>query len=101
LLKTLTWSEDGRVRVSLDWSGATLPTGAWVSTEVSLATARPLRATPAGREDRAQIVTLARSERGFEEILQGVAVRFAWPAGTGVATVELDGPPVRSSPTAS
>ena len=101
LIKTLTWSEDGRVRVSLDWSGATLPTGAWVSTEVSLATARPLRATPAGREDRAQIVTLARSERGFEEILQGVAVRFAWPAGTGVATVELDGPPVRSSPTAS
>ena len=41
------------------------------------------------RESRTRIVTVARSERGFEEIDQGELVELAWPAAAGSARVCL------------
>ncbi|MXX67957.1 MAG: DUF1925 domain-containing protein [Gemmatimonadales bacterium] len=96
LEKTLEIRGDGRIEATLDWSAGDLPEGSLVATRLSLA--HPIRVEPmvtegesrAPRESRTRIVTLARSERGFEEIDQGELVELAWPAAAGGAGVRLN-----------
>ncbi|MXW66552.1 MAG: DUF1925 domain-containing protein [Gemmatimonadales bacterium] len=95
LAKTLEIRGDGGIEATLDWSAADLPEGSGVVTRLPLA--HPMRVEPvvtasescAPQESRTRIVTLARSERGFEEIDQGELVELAWPAAVGRACVRL------------
>lgn len=92
LRKTLDIHGDGRIETTLDWSAADIPGDGVVVTRLPLAHPMRIRANAAGgepRESRTRIVTLARSERGFEEIDQGELVEFAWPAAAGSAGVQL------------
>lgn len=95
LEKTLDIRGDGRIDATLDWRAADLPTDSRIVTRLPLA--HPMRVEPvvtankscAPRESRTRIVTLARSERGFEEVDQGELVELAWPATAGSARVRV------------
>ncbi|MFV1987615.1 MAG: alpha-amylase/4-alpha-glucanotransferase domain-containing protein, partial [Gemmatimonadota bacterium] len=73
LKKRVSFRPDGHLSVELEWDPSALPEDAMVWTEVSLAYERTLAASPEPQEQREPIVTLARSERGYEEIRQGEA----------------------------
>ena len=92
--KELEIHDDGRIEATLDWSAADLPADSVVVTRLPLA--HPMRVEPgategpcAPQESRTRIVTLARSERGFEEVDQGELIELAWPASAGRARVSL------------
>ena len=88
LEKTLDVHVDGRIEATLDWSAADIPADSRIVTRLPLA--HPMRIEArASRESRTRIVTLARSERGFEEIDQGELVELAWPAEVRRAHVSL------------
>lgn len=92
LEKTLDVHGDGRIEATLDWSAADLPADSRIVTRLPLAHPMRIEAGASGgapRESRTRIVTLARSERGFEEIDQGELVELAWPAEVGRAHVSL------------
>ncbi len=92
LEKTLEIHGDGTVEATLDWNAADLPADSVVVTRLPLAHPMRVEAEAFGgesRESRTRIVTLARSERGFEEIDQGELVELAWPAAAGRARVRL------------
>ena len=95
LEKDLEIHDDGRIEATLDWSTADLPADSLVVTRLPLA--HPMRVEPfvtegescASRASRSRIVTLARSDRGFEEIDQGELVELAWPASVRSAHFSL------------
>lgn len=87
--KRLLFGADGAVRVELEWDPKGLPEDGILWTELSLAHERRLTPTPVAEERREEIVTLARSERGYEEIRQGVAVSFGWPVSLGRGSVGI------------
>lgn len=89
LRKRIDLAADGTVSIALAWSPEDLDPAASVWTEVSLAWPRTLTATGGASRARERIVTLARSERGYEEILQGEAWTFGWPAGAGSGSITL------------
>lgn len=92
LEKTLDVHDDGRIDATLDWSAAEIPADSRIVTRLPLAHPMRIEAGASGgepRESRTRIVTLARSERGFEEIDQGELVELAWPAAARRAHVSL------------
>ena len=70
--------------------------GAPLVTEIALAWPREVVASAGAIENREPIVTLARSERGYEEIVQGELIRLEWPPEAGRARVTISREP--SSP---
>lgn len=92
LAKRMLFDAEGNVRVELAWDPERLPADARVGTELSLARPREVRHDDAGDACRYDIVTLGRSERGFEEVRQGESVTVLWPAGAGAGWVTLDAP---------
>ncbi|WP_420635083.1 alpha-amylase/4-alpha-glucanotransferase domain-containing protein [Candidatus Palauibacter sp.] len=89
LEKTLDIHDDGRIEANLDWSGSGVPAGAVLACRLPLAHPACVEAMPAAAESTERIVTLARSERGFEWIDQGEILELAWPASAGGAHVRL------------
>ncbi len=92
LTKTLEIHENGRIDATLDWSEAGIPADGMVASRLSLAHPMRIEAGAAGsrvHESRSRIVTVARSERGFEEIDQGELVELAWPGAQGRARFSL------------
>ena len=92
LEKTLDVHVDGRVDATLDWSAADIPAASRIVTRLPLAHPMGIETGASGgapKESRTRIVTLARSERGFEEVDQGELVELAWPAAVRRAHVSL------------
>jgi len=93
LSKRYRFREDGEIRVTLEWDPRELPSDARVTTELSLACPRPVEPDAGAVVLRADIVTLGRSERGFERVRQGESVTVAWPASAGTGRIVLEPPP--------
>jgi alpha-amylase len=87
LTKRIEVLRDGEVRMSLEWDAAAIDGSVW--TEVWLAHGRSLRPSEPFRKVHEDVVTLARSERGYEEVRQGEIVRFGWPASALRATLVI------------
>lgn len=92
--KQISFGGDGSVSIDLEWAvepeGAPPVTrGAPLVTEIALAWPREVVASAGAIENREQIVTLARSERGYEEIVQGELIRLEWPSEAGRARVTI------------
>ena len=98
LAKRVRLDADGRLRVDLAWDPEDLPAGARVSTELSLAHPRRLDHDDAADAWRYDIVTLGRSERGFEEVRQGESHTILWAAGAGGGWVTLEAPAADRAP---
>jgi hypothetical protein len=91
LEKRLTFDAAGCMHVEYKWDASDLPGSAVFAPELSLARSMTLRLQPDVELWRSDITTVARSERGFEETIQGVSLTPVWPAQLGAAALELGG----------
>ncbi|HEV8381460.1 MAG TPA: alpha-amylase/4-alpha-glucanotransferase domain-containing protein [Gemmatimonadales bacterium] len=90
LEKRLQFDETGCLDVAYSWN-ATAHGNAVFAPELSLARDIPLRLQPDTEIWRSQITTVARSERGFEETVQGVSLTPRWPARLGNCSLAVGG----------
>jgi len=89
LEKRLTFDRAGCLAAAYTWNGSAAPTNAVFAPELSLAREVPLRLQPDADVWRSKITTVARSERGFEETVQGISLTPRWPARLGACSLEL------------
>ncbi|MGH7524495.1 MAG: alpha-amylase/4-alpha-glucanotransferase domain-containing protein [Gemmatimonadales bacterium] len=90
LTKSVEWNH-GVVRCSWRWRPDAYPALAWFSSEFSSAVPLAIDAPDAARWDY-PIETVAKSEKGFDRVVQGTAVVFRWPIAAGTATVTISVP---------
>jgi len=91
LEKRLRFDATGCLDVAYTWKAAAAPANAVFAPELSLAREVPLRVQPDAEIWRSKITTVARSERGFEETVQGFSLTPRWPARLGGCSLELGG----------
>ena len=91
LTKSLSW-QDGVVRCRWTWRPDAFPALAWFCTELSSAVPLAVEAPGATRWDY-PIETVAKSEKGFDRVIQGAAVVLRWPITAGAASVTISVPP--------
>lgn len=89
LEKTLLFAEDGSVRVSWRWDASAWPRGACFASELSLGHEARVQAGPSGELWKDGILTVAKSERGLEETVQGLAITARFPVHGGEAWLTL------------
>ena len=85
--KVLEFHESGRVTASWQWDTAHWPT-AFFASELSLARELEIEA-PGAELWRFPITTVAKSERGLEETVQGVSMTCRWPGTLGRASLVI------------
>ena len=90
--KILRFAADGTLTAKYAWYPGAYPAGAWFAPELSLAVAAALVCHPAVEPWRYEIRTVAKSERGLRESVQGVALTPRWPIALGAAHLELPAP---------
>jgi alpha-amylase len=91
--KVIRFSPAGIVSAEYAWETDDLPPNAWFTTEVSTTVALALEGVPAGPAWTYPVSTLAKSERGLEETVQGTAIVLRWPIGLGRGAVRLPSGP--------
>ena len=89
LEKRYRFSREGKVEVRLRWDPAPFPPDAFLTTELSLAAEARVEAEPEATLWRFPIATFSKSERGFDETVQGESVLIRWPVERGEATVRI------------
>ena len=89
LEKRLRFDVTGCLEVAYSWKAAAAPANAVFAPELSLAREIALRLQPDTEVWRSTITTVARSERGFEETVQGFSLTPRWPARLGACSLEL------------
>ena len=89
LEKRLTFDATGCVAVAYSWNTGDSPKTALFAPELSLTRDVTLRTPNVSETWRHPITTVARSERGFEETVQGVSLTPRWPVALGGAVLEL------------
>ena len=87
--KRLTFDAAGCLEVRYRWDGAGMPADALFAPELSLARSVALQVHPDADVWRSEITTVSRSEKGFEETIQGVSITPRWPAQLGGCSLEL------------
>jgi 4-alpha-glucanotransferase len=78
----------GPIVLEYRWDPAAVGSG-WFAPEVSLAHPATVRFVPDGETWEYDIVTVAKSERGFEETVQGRSLTVRWPVEAGSGRIEL------------
>jgi hypothetical protein len=85
--KHYSFDGDGRLTATYRWSPAALE-GVF-TVEVSYRGPLEITASPAAETWSYDITTVAKSEKGLEETVQGRSVTFRWPGAVGSAMLEL------------
>jgi len=83
LEKRMRFGPSGELTVSYRWDPAAFPPDAFFCTEISVSRKLELDVAPVA------FATVSRSERGFEETVQGYSYTPRWPARAGEARVTL------------
>jgi hypothetical protein len=83
LEKRMSFTPNGELTVSYRWDPSAFPPDAFFSTEISVSRKLALDVPPVS------FATVSRSERGFEETVQGYSYTPRWPARVGEARVRL------------
>jgi len=89
LEKRVTFDAVGCLSVAYTWEAAAAPANAVFAPELSLARDVSIRPKPDTEVWRHPITTVARSERGFEETVQGFSFTPRWPVRLGGSSLEL------------
>jgi alpha-amylase/alpha-mannosidase (GH57 family) len=89
LEKRLKFDAVGCVEVGYTWDASDLPSTALFATELSVSRSIPLRVRPEVETWRSDITTVARSEKGFEETIQGLSITPVWSAQLGACSLEI------------
>ncbi|HSE68607.1 MAG TPA: alpha-amylase/4-alpha-glucanotransferase domain-containing protein [Gemmatimonadales bacterium] len=87
--KHYSFSTDGRLTATYRWSPAALEPEGVFTVEVSYRGPLEITASPSADIWSYDITTVAKSERGLEETVQGRSVTFRWPRAEGSAMLEL------------
>jgi hypothetical protein len=87
--KRLRFDSDGILEVLFDWDPAGFPEDAYFTTELSLGAGAEVLTAPEATLWRFPIATFSKSERGFDETVQGESVTVRWPVTTGWGRVRL------------
>ena len=83
LEKRMSFGPSGALTVSYRWDPTAFPADAFFCTEISVSRKLDLDLTPT------PFATVSRSERGFEETVQGYSYTPRWPARAGEARLTL------------
>ena len=83
LEKRMSFGPSGALTVSYRWDPAAYPSDAFFCTEISVSAKLALDVTPV------PFATVSRSEKGFEETVQGYSYTPRWPASAGEARLTL------------
>jgi 4-alpha-glucanotransferase len=89
LEKRMRFGPAGELTVSYHWDPAAFPPDAFFCPEVSVSREVQLDIAPAADVWSFPVATVSRSERGFEETVQGYSYTPRWPARGGEARVTL------------
>jgi hypothetical protein len=92
LRKTLYFRQDGGLEAHFNWDPSLFPASAFFTTELSLGDDAKLEVTPLGELWRFPISTFSKSERGFDEMVQGEAILVRWPVTAGAGMVRVTRP---------
>ncbi len=87
--KNYSFAPDGRLTAAYRWSPAALAPEGVFAVEVSFRGPLEITASPAADTWSYDITTVAKSEKGLEETVQGRSVTFRWASGVGSAMLEL------------
>jgi 4-alpha-glucanotransferase len=87
--KHYSFTPDGRLTATYRWSPAGLAPDGVFTVEVSYRGPLEITASPAADTWSYDISTVAKSEKGLEETVQGRSVTFRWPGSVGSAMLEL------------
>ncbi len=87
--KRIRFGSNGTVEVLYSWDPSGFPDDAVFTTELSLGAEADVLTVPDSASWRFPISTFSRSERGFEETVQGESVTIRWPVRTGSGRVRL------------
>jgi alpha-amylase len=91
LTKQLQFDVRGALRVTYRWDAAAFPPGTVFAPEVSVSRVVDLACTPAADVWSFPIATVAKSERGLDETVQGHSLTPRWPVSAGGAEVDIAG----------
>jgi len=83
LSKLLRFDARGGLRVTYRWDAAAFPTGTVFAPEISLSRSVTLTCMPATDVWSFPVTTVAKSERGLEETVQGYSLTPRWPVDVG------------------
>ncbi len=89
LEKRFRFGADGGLSVAYRWDPGAFPAGAHFAPELSLAHPVTLTCTPETEVWSFPIATVARSERGLDETVQGQSLTPRWPVAVGEARIEM------------
>jgi 4-alpha-glucanotransferase len=89
LEKRIRFTADGSLDVYYQWDPVAFPGDALFATELSLGEAAEVRALPETVAWRFPVSTFSKSERGFDETVQGESVTIRWPATQGWGRVSV------------
>jgi hypothetical protein len=89
LSKLLRFDARGGLRVTYRWDAAAFPPGTVFAPEVSVSQVVALAYTPATDVWSFPVTTVAKSERGLEETVQGYSLTPRWPVDVGGAQVDF------------
>jgi hypothetical protein len=89
LEKAFRFDAAGGLTATYRWDAAAWPAGGWFATEISLAHPLELVYAPAADVWSFPIATIAKSERGLDETVQGQSVTPRWPVAVGEARVAI------------
>src|SRR4029077_7733215 len=85
LEKRIKIDQAGELTVRYRWDPTAFPPDAFFCPEISVSPQVQLDVTPAAEVWEFPIATVSRSERGFEETVQGYSYTPRWPVGAGEA----------------
>lgn len=89
LEKRIRFNADGSLEVSFQWDPEAFPDDAVFSTELSLGEEAEVQVVPDTGLWRFPISTFSKSEKGFDETVQGESVTVRWPVSTAWGRVTL------------
>jgi alpha-amylase len=89
LEKRIRIDRNGELTVRYRWDPAAFPADAFFCPEISVSPEVQLDLTPAADVWKFPITTVSRSERGFEETVQGYSYTPRWPVRAGEARLTV------------
>jgi alpha-amylase len=87
--KRMRFSADGTLDVLYSWDPLGFPEDALFTTELSLGAEIEVMSVPNSDFWRFPVSTFSKSERGFDEMIQGESVTIRWPVGIGWGRIRL------------
>ncbi len=87
--KELEFRADGAIEIRYRWHPAAFPDDSFFAPEVSYSAPLEITCTPAVELWTYEIRTVAKSEKGLEETVQGRSATPRWPVGLGEGKIEI------------